>query len=89
MTRTQTKAVHDAVIARYVADVREAADNGWVDVGYVLEAITHDPTDVIYELLDLTWKMDLRGGCESAADQDAWWDAVEAMLPTVAKALRT
>jgi hypothetical protein len=78
VTRTQTTAVYHQVLNTYVAAVTEG------DVApAVLAAIEDEPTEILYELLDLTWRLGLRGGVESDSDRDAWWDAMDNMLPDV------
>jgi hypothetical protein len=83
MTRTQTSAVADAILVTYVDIVSHA------DAANDVLACIAGPSggeEIVWELLALTHHMGFRGGVESDADTDAWWDAMEDLLPRIARA---
>ena len=86
MTATTTAATYQAIIDRYVMLVKRNGPDA-------IAAVLHDIEDgeggieVTYELLEVTWDMDLRSQDESDTTVDAWWDACRTMLPKVAEAL--
>jgi hypothetical protein len=84
MTATATSYVADRIVERYVDEIRSGPPQVAVDV---IAEIADGGTEIIYELLAITADMGLRDGVESEDDCDAWWDAMEALLPRVVKAL--
>ena len=83
MTATATRAAYEHIITTYV----DAVELNATTLAVLADIRDGGDEIVVFELLDVTWALGYRGGVESDRDNDAWFDAMHAALPDVARRL--